>query len=458
MSGFEKHQISIRSLRITDFPGPAIFSIYRILKSHLDNNKMHKIKKRFVLTYLGLLSCWIFFLGCATAPAPITEKSGDSDFAQLLETIRQKEKLPAIAASVIIDGDIYAKAAVGTREYGTDNWVSSDDKFLIGSCGKAFTATLAAILIEEGYLEWDTSVRDVFPDLEMHPKWENITIEQLLSNRSGYDDNKLPTSEFIVTKMLPWEDLHDLWNLNSPPMDLRFLYLKRAINHKPSHPPDKVVIYSNSGFLIAGVMLEKVTKKAFEKLMEEKLFHPLGLSSAGYGSPAAKDPISQPHGHFSYTAIKQDMPDFIAPMGNVAISIDDWSRFILFHLKAYQEANKRLLDSSTLEKLHTPPNPASWDFGGLDIWLGKSFFDLDVTTLNYALGCNTKKENDGNYLIWHKGQGTSFTARVQADPKTKNAILLVTNAKVEHIHLLKAAKAIKKYYASQANLPIVNIP
>lgn len=419
---------------------------------------MHKIKKRFVLTYLGLLFCWVFFLGCATAPAPISEKSGSPDFAKLLETIRQREKLPAIAASVIIDGDIYAKAVVGTRKFGTNNWVTIDDNFLIGSCGKAFTATLAAILIEEGHLDWDTTVRDVFTDLKMHPKWENITIQQLLSNRSGYDDNKLPTSESMVTKMLPWEDLHDLWTSNSPPMQLRFLYLKRAINHKPIHPPDEVIIYSNSGFLIAGVMLEQVTNMAFEELMEEKLFHPLNLNSAGYGSPAAKDPISQPHGHASYEPIKQDFPDFIAPMGNVSISIDDWSRFILFHLKAHQEPNKRLLDSRTLDKLHTPPNPASWDHGGVDSWLAKAFFNLDVTTLNYAFGWVTKKESDGNCLIWHDGQGSSFTARVQADLKTKSAILLVTNARVDHNHLRKAAKAIKKYYASQATLPVVNIP
>lgn len=272
---------------------------------------MYKIKKRIALTYLGLLFCWLYLLGCATSPVPITDKSVDSDFVQLLERIRQEEKLPAIAASVIIGGDIYAKAAVGTRKYGTENWVTIDDKFLIGSCGKAFTATLAAILIEEGFLEWDTTVQEIFPELEMHPKWENITIQQLLSNRSGYVDD-------INSHVLPSEELEDLWNLNSPPENIRFIYMKRAINHKPIHPPDKVIIYANSGFLTAGVMLEKATEKAFETLMEEKLFLPLKLQSAGYGSPAVKDPISQPHGHSkngSYTPLNQDLPDFIAPLG-----------------------------------------------------------------------------------------------------------------------------------------------
>lgn len=117
---------------------------------------MNKTNQKFALTCLGLIFCWLYLLGCATSPVPITDKSGDADFAQLLETIRKEEKLPAIAASVLINGSIYAKAAVGIRKYGTDNWVTIDDKFLIGSCGKTFTATLAAILIKEGYLKWDT--------------------------------------------------------------------------------------------------------------------------------------------------------------------------------------------------------------------------------------------------------------------------------------------------------------
>lgn len=61
------------------------------------------MKKRFVLTYLGSLFCWIFFLGCATAPAPILPRSGDSDLAGLLESIRVKERLPALAAAIIIE-------------------------------------------------------------------------------------------------------------------------------------------------------------------------------------------------------------------------------------------------------------------------------------------------------------------------------------------------------------------
>jgi len=275
---------------------------------------MYKILFKFVLSFLVSSFLLMHLIGCAISPAPISDKSGDYEFAELLEEIRQKEKLPAIAASVIIDGDIYVKAVVGTRKYGTNNWVTLEDKFLIGSCGKAFTATLAAILINEGLLQWDTSVGEVFPEIKMHPEWVSITIQHLLTNRSGYADDS-------NSRLLPNDQIMPLWHDKNSPMDMRNGYMKIAINIKPRQPPNEVVIYANSGFLIAGVMLETVANKSFENLMQEKLFNPLALSTAGYGSPATIDPISQPYGHFANSAIQKDFPDYISPMGNVAISI-----------------------------------------------------------------------------------------------------------------------------------------
>jgi CubicO group peptidase (beta-lactamase class C family) len=143
---------------------------------------MCKIKnKDSALSLLTVLLLWFFFLGCETVPtfAPILESSGDAEFAKLLESIRVKGDLPAVFGAVIINGEIYATAAVGTRKIGTDNWVTVDDKLNIGSCGKAFSATLVGILVEEGLLEWHTTLKDVFPNIIMLPEYEPITLVQL---------------------------------------------------------------------------------------------------------------------------------------------------------------------------------------------------------------------------------------------------------------------------------------
>ena len=111
-----------------------------------------------------LLGCILLCLmGCRTSqspevkPAPITKLSGDSELARLIESIRVKEGLIALASGIIYNGRIHSIAAVGTRKCGTDNWVTVKDKFLIGSCTKAFTATLAAMLVEEGLIDWQTT-------------------------------------------------------------------------------------------------------------------------------------------------------------------------------------------------------------------------------------------------------------------------------------------------------------
>ena len=112
-----------------------------------------------------------------------------------------------------------------------------------------------------------------------------------------------------------------------------------------------------------------------------------------------------------------------------------------------------MLDSVTLQKLHTPPNSATWANSGLESWTAKTIYGLDLKTFSYAFGWATKKESEGNYLLFHIGQGSSFSARVESDPKSKSAILIVTNARVNLDRLKEAAKRIRKYYTAKTNLP-----
>ena len=200
---------------------------------------MYKTKKRFVLFYLGLLFCWICLLGCAIAPAPITEKSGDSDLAGSLESIRVKERLPALAAAIIIDGKIYATAAVGTRKAKTNNWVTVDDKFLIASCSKAFTATLSAVLIENGYLDWNTTLKEAYPDLNMRSEYADITLIQLLSHRAGLPEWIYHVSSKNVTDKF-WDNW---WADRDTPVIMRSEYLKETVKENLADTPGASVFY-----------------------------------------------------------------------------------------------------------------------------------------------------------------------------------------------------------------------
>lgn len=340
--------------------------------------------ERLTTILLASVCVGLCLFGCATtsapdaAPAPVTQHSGDADFAKLLESIRVEEGLLALAAAIIIDGKIHSTAAVGTREFSTDNWATVSDKFMIGSCSKTFTATLAAILVEEGRLSWHTTIRDVFPDLKMLPEYEKITIQQLLSHRDGLPKN-------IKKGQSTWSIKYGFDEKpGTTPEILRLQYLEQTVQNRLINPPGKVIRYSNGGYILAGAMLEKIAGKTFEELRTEKIFSPLAITTIGYGPPADLEPMSQPWGHFwdkskgSFTAYRADYPNFMAPAGYLHISLEDWAKFILVHVDSYPPHKQNLLKSSTLRMLHTPSNSVKWDVDVIER-IGSKFFGFDYS-------------------------------------------------------------------------------
>lgn len=396
---------------------------------------------------LCLLFCLICFLGCASAPAPISTRSGDADLAELLESIRVKERLPALAAAIIIDGKIYATAAVGTRKAKTKNWVTVEDKFLIASCSKAFTATLSAVLIEKGYLDWNTTLKEAYPDISMRSEYENITLIQLLSHRAGLPEWIYHVTSKNAAKSTQFVD--NWWTDRDTPVIMRDEYLKETVEQDLADEPGKSVFYSNSGYLMTGAMLEKITGKAYEQLMTEEIFEPLALSTAGFGQPIKFDPQNQPFGHFGYYREPRldDFPEYMAPTGVIHISIKDWAEFILLHLEI-DTKRKVNLDGKTLSTLHLPPDSAPWRTGSEEKGYG-------IPSLNYALGWYTFDIDEKEGLIWHPGGNLGFIAQVIVDPDRKNAILVATNVRTTHRHLFKAMSRIKKHYSAVADLPVI---
>ena len=375
-------------------------------------------------------------LGCAAAPAPILTRSGDVDLAELLESIRIREKLPSMAAAIIIDGNIHSTAAVGTRKVNTNNWVSVADQFLIASCAKAYTATLSAILVEQGHLDWNTTLKEAFPLIRMRKEYEGITLLQLLSHRSG-----LP--EWI-------DNLSAWWSDGESPEGKRLAYLKETVKQPLSDKPGNTVYYSNSGYIMAGALIEKIMGEPYEQVITEELFEPLSMASAGFGPPVKMHPGHQPVGHFGLfrSPISSDFPEYMAPTAAIHVSIEDWARFILLHVDL-QEASKVNLTEESLMKLHTQPDSSMWRKGAEERGYG-------IPSLNYALGWYTLTSKNNESLLWHPGGNTGFIAQVVIDLQTKNAILVVTNVRTSHKHLFRTMDEIKDHYSAIARFPEIN--
>ena len=94
------------------------------------------------------------------------QNAGANNTSTMLESLRKQYDLPALAVVVTKDGRICERAAVGVRKVGDPALVTTNDVFHIGSCTKSMTATVTAILIEQGRLRWDTTIAEVFPELK----------------------------------------------------------------------------------------------------------------------------------------------------------------------------------------------------------------------------------------------------------------------------------------------------
>jgi CubicO group peptidase (beta-lactamase class C family) len=322
--------------------------------------------------------------------------------SQMLETIRVKHKFPALAAAVVVDGKIVATNAVGFRKHGGTEAVTVNDKFHLGSVTKSMTATVAAMLVEQGKISWTTTIGESFPDYaeELHPGYRDATLEQLLAHRGG-----APGS---APKLL-WIKA---WNASGSPAEQRLDFVKGILARKPEAKAGAKYIYSNQGYAIAGVMLEKAAGKTWEELMRTLLFEPLGMNSAGFGAPATPGEIDQPWGHTkgSFSGFESvppgpraDNPAAIGPAGTVHCSLPDLARYVLFHL-AGEQGDSDLLKAASFKKLHTSAGD------------------------DYALGWIVlARKWAGGRALMHNGSNTMFYVVIWMAPERNGAVIVATN-------------------------------
>jgi CubicO group peptidase (beta-lactamase class C family) len=332
--------------------------------------------------------------------------AGSKDLNEILEPIRKKYALPAMAGAIIIQGQTTAWGATGFRKNGNDVKVTSNDKFHIGSCTKAMTATIIAMLVERGKLRWDITLSAAFPDMakEMYPDYRNVTLCHLLDHRGG-----LPPSNQSLPK---GKSFMDMYNLPGSAMEQRLVYARMILRQEPEAKPGTKYIYSNAGYSIAGVIAEQVMKTPWEILMRTMLFEPLGMTTAGFGAMGSPGKIDQPWQHRmnngKLIAVEpgrySDNPPVLGPGGTVHCSVKDWAKFITVHLGG-PKGEGDLLKSETFALLHTA------GFGG-----------------DYASGwVVTKRDWAQGKVLRHAGSNTMNFAVVWMAPKRNFAVLVASN-------------------------------
>lgn len=171
------------------------------------------------------------------------------------------------SGSVLIaqKGEVLYQKGFGSAnlEWGIEN--KPNTKFRLASVSKQFTAMLIVQLVAENELSLESTVSSIFPN---YPK-ENgsiITIHHLLTHSSG------------IPNFTSFSNYREMMNERHSPMDLVSSFADSSLNFTPGEKFE----YSNSGYVLLGAIIEKLTGKSYEQVMKEQIFEPLNMIHSGY--------------------------------------------------------------------------------------------------------------------------------------------------------------------------------
>jgi len=321
------------------------------------------------LQFVFLMAFFFTSQSAFSAPEP--------SLASVLDPIRAKYNLPALAGAIFTTDGVVEMAAVGVRKSGTTIPVTTDDLWHLGSDTKAMTAMLAGTFVVEKKLSWDDKVVSFFPGLADHvpEAIQDVTLGQVLAHQAGLKEN------------LDWRAL----SKNGSLTDQRSMAARLALS-APAYAPG-TYHYANTDYVVVGAILEKIGGKPWEDLIRERIFKPLGMDSAGFGGVGTIGQMDQPWPHLAsgvpapINGPAMDNPEIMGPAGTVHCTLQDWAKFLIDQLRGGTEM-KALLPNEIYEVMQTPASHSDYGYGWIIVdrsWAGgKALNHCGSNTMNFC--------------------------------------------------------------------------
>ncbi|HTR21655.1 MAG TPA: serine hydrolase domain-containing protein [Gemmatimonadales bacterium] len=295
--------------------------------------------------------------------------------------------VPGASVIVIRDGRVVYQKAFGMADLEAHVAATPATDYRLASLTKEFTATATMLLVREGKLRYDEPVRQILPELPASAA--RVTIRHLLNHTSG-----LPDYEDLIpdTQTVQVSDQDVLARLSRKDS----LYF----------PPGSAYRYSNSGYVLLGLIVARVSRQPFPQFLHDRIFGPLGMDGTlAYvrGGP------NVPGRAYGYTVdsvgirrTDQSVTSATLGDGGVYSSVED--------LRRWDEAlaTGRLLDSAELALATTPPVLA------------------DGSTSPYGFGWFVDTYR-GERRWRHHGETMGFTNAIQRFPDRRFTVIILTN-------------------------------
>ncbi|HEX8421907.1 MAG TPA: serine hydrolase [Pyrinomonadaceae bacterium] len=328
--------------------------------------------------------------------------------AYVAELLKRLPVTPGLSVAVAHGERIVYARGFGYRDLKAKLPVTPQTQFYIASTTKSFTATAAKLLAEEGKFDLDAPLKKYLPNLVLKAPLDasQITIRDLLTHRSGISNE-------AINFRTAYTGQHDAGVL----LELLASY------SKPVSPEFR---YSNIGYLVAALAMEKATGETWQQIVERKLFQPLGLkSTTAYASKAkASGDFALPYlastgGAFDELPYKEDSTMHAA--GGISSSAEDLAKWLILNMNGGKYEGRQIIPAASLEEVLAPQINQKRDF-------------YRFKRYGYSLGWNIGTYN-GDKLVHSFGEFQGFRPHVSFMPEHRIGVVVLVNESTEAFSL-----------------------
>jgi len=323
---------------------------------------------------------------------------------RLAARVVNETRVPGLAMAMVHGDEVLFAEGWGLTGGGRNDRIGGDTVFRVASLSKAFASTLAAQLVREGALRWDTRIADHLPAFKLKDDAaaQVLTVEEILSHRVG----------------LPYNTFDRLLEQDEPYP----LLIAKLDVIKPLCGVGDCYAYQNVAFSLIGDMVFAVTGDFYSHQVERRLFHPLGMYTATFGRDALEASASwarpQVRGRNGWQVVRAKETYYrIPPAAGVNASVRDMAQWMIAQLGHRPE----VLPPSLVEEVQRPRVATPDQLSG-SAWRRERLKDA-----YYALGWRVY-DYAGTRIVYHAGAVQGYRAQLALLPDQDVGIVVLWNA------------------------------
>lgn len=320
-----------------------------------------------------------------------------------LDSIEASGQVAGLAVAVVQDDQVLLQRGVGYADAAAGTPVTPDTVFRLASLSKSFATTLAAQLVDDGFISWDSRIGGILPTFALKDASaaERLNVRDILSHRVGLPHNSY---DHLLEQDEPYPLLVDRLREIDPICGVGDCYS-----------------YQNVAFSLMGDVTYAVTGDFFYHQVEKRIFHPLGMTTATYGRDAleASREWARPHSRSGRRWVPfQPRENYyhVAPAAGVNASIKDMSQYLIAHMGGRPD----VLPQDLLDTVHRPVVATPTEMTSAPWRRGR------LRDAHYALGWRVF-DYAGEPLVFHAGAVQGYRGVIAFLPQRRFGLVMLWN-------------------------------